>query len=34
MHHRLDDLEHREGHDAVADQRAEDAPALQLGKER
>ncbi len=33
VHHRLDDLEHRERGDAVADQRAEDAPALQLCKQ-
>ena len=31
VHDRLDDLEHREGRDAVAHQRAEDPPALQLG---
>ncbi len=33
VHHRLDDLQHREGGDAVSDQRAEDAPPLQLGQQ-
>jgi hypothetical protein len=30
----LADLQYREGDDAVAHHRAEDAPALQLGKQR
>src|SRR5262249_51360419 len=32
VHNRLDNLEHRECGDAVADERAEHAPALQLGE--
>ena len=33
MHDRLDDLQHGEGHDAPDDERAENAPAVQLGEQ-
>ena len=33
VHDRLDDLQHREGAETVADQRANDAPSLQLGQQ-
>src|SRR5437899_11725262 len=34
VHDRLADLKNRKGGETVADQRAEDAPALQLGEQR
>jgi hypothetical protein len=34
VHHRFDDLQHREGRETVPDQRAENAPPFQLRKQR